>query len=58
MLKIDRSDRIKLEELLEAFDLIVANEENFIKENQLNNVEANLSIKPNTSQAPINNEII
>jgi hypothetical protein len=38
MLKIDRNERIEIGELLEAFDLIVANEENFIKENQRKNV--------------------
>ena len=31
MLKIDKNERILMGEVLEAFDLIVANEENFIK---------------------------
>jgi hypothetical protein len=43
---------------LEAYDLIVSNEENFIKENQAKTLDANLSIKPNITQAPINKEII
>lgn len=58
MLKIDRNQRIKISEILEAFDLIVANEESFVKVNQEKTVQANLSIKPNATQAPINKEIL
>jgi len=39
MLKIDKNERILMGELLEAFDLIVANEENFIKEQESKNVQ-------------------
>lgn len=39
---------------MEAFDLITANEETFIHQNQIKNVEASQTIKPNINQAPIN----
>lgn len=58
MMKIDRNERIKIEDLLEAYDLIVANEESFIKENGAKNVVAEIVNKPNQTQAPINKEIL
>lgn len=57
MLKIDRSERLEISELLDAWDVVVENERNHTsKENKLNE-ETDIQIKPNPEQFPIHDQI-
>ena len=57
MLKIDRTERLNVIQLLDAWDVVVENEKNYEKNLLITNHEAEIENKPNAVQYPINDEI-
>lgn len=57
MLKIDRSERLDVVQLLDAWDVVVENEKNYEKNQAIVNQETEIENKPNAVQYPINDEI-
>ncbi len=57
MLKIDRTERLKILELLDAWDIVIENEKNYEKNQAIVNHEAELENKPHAVQYPINDQI-
>lgn len=54
MLKIDRTERLNVIQLLDAWDVVVENEKNYEKNLLITNHEAEIENKPNAVQYPIN----
>jgi hypothetical protein len=57
MLKIDRSERLSILDLLDSWDVVIENEKNFEKNLLIANHEAELKNKPHAVQYPINDQI-